>query len=189
MDAVNYIWPYDVQFMHCLDNSAQGGDSYIVDGIALAERLRAEAPEDFSVLSEVEVAYRIGTTNHDLRHAAPVIELDRAGRVRFVRFSNAQRRILSVPHDAVEPFYRAYRRLSALVNDPANHLDFRLAPGDVMMFNNHRILHARTGFDPASGNRRLQLATTYLDMVDSRIRVLAIGPAAQAEPEAGTRSR
>ena len=175
MDAVNYIWPYDVQFMHCIDNSAQGGDSYIVDGIALVERLRAEAPEDFAVLSEVEVAYKIGTAGHDLRHAAPVIELDRAGRVRYLRFSNAQRRILSVSHDAVEPFYRAYRRLSALVNDPANHLTYRLAPGDVLMFNNHRILHARTGFDPASGNRRLQLATTDLDMVDSRIRILAQG--------------
>lgn len=175
LDAANYIWPYDVQFMHCIDNSAQGGDSYIVDGIALAERLRAEAPNDFAVLSEVKVGYRIGAKSHDLRHAAPVIELDRTSQVRFLRFSNAQRRVLSVPHDQVEPFYRAYRRLSAMVNDPANQLAYRFAPGEVMMFNNHRILHARTAFDPASGNRHLQLATTDLDMVDSRIRVLTLG--------------
>ena len=80
----------------------------------------------------------------------------------------------------MEPFYRAYRRLSALVNDPENQLAYRLVPGEVLMFNNHRILHARTAFDPTSGNRHLQLATTDLDMVDSRIRILA---QALASPE------
>ena len=40
------------------------------------------------------------------------------------------------------------------------------------MFNNHRILHARSAFDPESGFRHLQLASTDLDMVDSRIRLL-----------------
>ena len=35
-------------------------------------------------------------------------------------------------------------------------IDFRLESGDIFCFNNRRILHGRTPFDPNSGNRHLQ---------------------------------
>ena len=87
-----------------------------------------------------------------------------------------------MPHEHVEPFYRAYRIFSEMVNDPVNHLTFRFNPGDVMMFNNHRVMHARGAFDPQSGPRHLQLGTTDMDMVDSRIRILATD--LQTDPQA-----
>lgn len=173
IDAVNYAWPYDVQFLHCITNHAEGGDSWVVDGYALAERLRQRDPEAFDVLARVPVDYKIGARSFDVRYAAPVIELDKDGAVRYLRFSNQQRRVLCVPHGDVEPFYRAYRKLSAMVNDPDNHLAFRFEPGDVLMFNNHRALHARGEFNPQTGARHLQLGTTDIDMVDSRIRLLS----------------
>ena len=182
IDAVNYIWPYDVQFLHCIVNAAQGGDSWVVDGHAVAGRLRQDDPEAFDLLSRVKVDYKIGARSFDVRHAGPVLELDRDGILRIVRFSNQQRRILSVPHEQVEPFYRAYRIFSEMVNDPVNHLTFRFNPGDVMMFNNHRVMHARGAFDPQSGPRHLQLGTTDMDMVDSRIRILATD--LQTDPQA-----
>lgn len=172
IDASNYIWPIEVQFLHCIANDAAGGDSWIVDGAAVAEQLKQENPAAYRTLARVKVSYRVGADEFDVRHTAPVIELDREGNLRFVRFSNAQRRILSVAHNDVEPFYAAYHRLSEIVNDPANQIHFRFRSGDVLMFNNHRILHARSAFDPESGFRHLQLASTDLDMVDSRIRLL-----------------
>ena len=35
-------------------------------------------------------------------------------------------------------------------------IDFRLDAGDIFCFNNRRVLHGRTEFDPNSGNRHLQ---------------------------------
>ena len=184
IDAVNYAWPYDVQFLHCIANEADGGDSWVVDGYEVAKRLKRQDPEAFDLLTRVKVDYRIGAGSHDVRHAAPVLSLGPDGELLFVRFSNQQRRILSVPHEDVEPFYRAYRAFSAMLNDPANHLSFRFQPGEVMMFNNHRVLHARDSFDPQTGMRHLQLGTTDIDMVDSRIRILSKQLSQERKPAA-----
>ena len=35
-------------------------------------------------------------------------------------------------------------------------IDFKLEPKDLMMMDNHRLLHGRTEFDPNSGHRHLQ---------------------------------
>ena len=171
-DAANYLTPYQVQFLHCVVNDARGGDSRIVDARTLAERFRVEQPEHFDTLSRVPVSYRINYAAHDLRADAPVIELDKRGRIVMIRFSNQQRRALSVAHEDVVPFFDAYRAFSELVNARANQFHFRFTPGDVLMFDNYRLLHGRTSFEPASGPRHLQLASTDMDMVDSRIRVL-----------------
>ncbi len=173
IDGTNYIYPYEVQFLHCLANEAEGGDSWIVDGYGAAERLRQEDPAAFETLSEVPVDYVIGAGGHDIRHSAPIIELGRDGAVSIMRYSNAQRRVMSLPYDDVERFYAAYGKLSRIVNDPEHQIPFRFRPGDVLMFDNHRALHARGAFKPETGRRHLQLATTDRDMVDSMMRRLA----------------
>jgi gamma-butyrobetaine dioxygenase len=58
-------------------------------------------------------------------------------------------------------FYAAYRTFAELLLDPAAQLSFRLAPGDCLVFDNTRLLHARTAFD-AVGSRHLQ--GTYADL-------------------------
>jgi gamma-butyrobetaine dioxygenase/trimethyllysine dioxygenase len=46
----------------------------------------------------------------------------------------------------MEAFYRAYQRFQRIVHDPAHHLRFLLGPGDFVLYDNHRMLHARTSF-------------------------------------------
>ena len=40
-----------LQVLYCLESSAAGGDNMVVDGFRVAERLRAENPEWFDVLT------------------------------------------------------------------------------------------------------------------------------------------
>jgi len=175
IDGSNYIYPYEVQFLHCIENGAVGGDSDIVDGFAVAEKLKAADPSAFDILTRVKVPYKIGAGDHDIRHSAPVIELDRDGALHFIRFSNQQRRILSIPFDDVEPFYAAYAKFSEMINSADNRMHFRFKPGEVLMFDNHRMLHARDAFEPDTGRRHMQLATADMDMVDSKFRRLMRG--------------
>ena len=51
-------------------------------------------------------------------------------------------------------------------------IEFKMEPGDMVSFNNRRVLHARNEFDPNTGERHLQ--GTYIDLDDfySRYRVL-----------------
>ena len=58
------------------------------------------------------------------------------------------------------------------LREPRFEMRLRLEPGQMLTFDNRRVLHGRTAFDPNSGPRHLQ--GTYLDrdLVLSRLRVL-----------------
>jgi gamma-butyrobetaine dioxygenase len=53
---------------------------------------------------------------------------------------------------------------------------FRLNNGDLMMFDNQRLLHGRTGFDPQEGLRHLQGCYIDSDGPRSLYRVLSRKP-------------
>jgi gamma-butyrobetaine dioxygenase len=54
------------------------------------------------------------------------------------------------------PFYAAYRRLAALLRETRYQLKFRLANGELVIFDNQRILHGRTAFSSARHPRHLR---------------------------------
>ena len=58
--------------------------------------------------------------------------------------------------DIMEKVYKAHHRFGKLLHDKKFQINFRLEPGDIFCFNNRRLLHGRTEFDPNSGNRHLQ---------------------------------
>lgn len=68
-------------------------------------------------------------------------------------------------------FYAAYRAFAELILRPDLTLTFRLSPGDCLVFDNTRILHAGTGF-AAAGRRHLQGCYADLDGVASAMAVL-----------------
>jgi gamma-butyrobetaine dioxygenase len=74
--------------------------------------------------------------------------------------------------------YRAVRAFGRLLQSGRYERRLRLQPGDVMCFDNYRVLHGRTEFDPNSGPRHLQ--GCYVDRDDflSRIRTLEASLAA-----------
>ena len=53
-------------------------------------------------------------------------------------------------------FYAAYRRFAALLREPRFQMKIRLATGDLVAFDNQRILHGRTGFSSAKHPRHLR---------------------------------
>lgn len=75
------------------------------------------------------------------------------------------------PAAVLEEFYAAYRLFAELLERPELRLDFRLAPGDCLVFDNTRLLHARTAF-AESGGRHLQGAYADIDGLLSALAVL-----------------
>ncbi len=171
-----------LQFLHCLVNDATGGDSVFVDGFAIAAALRAEHPADFALLATTPVAFWNKDNRTDYRCSAPIIALDGAadagGEVREIRCANFLRGPLDAPADRVAAFYRAYRRFIAFGREAQFRVQRRLTPGDCWVFDNRRVLHARTAFDPASGRRHLQGCYVDRDELLSRLRVLQRTPVA-----------
>ncbi len=161
-----------LQILYCLEDAAEGGESYVVDGFRAAQRLRDEAPEDFDLLTRfcARFAYA-GTSNVRLSARRPMIELAPDGELAAVRFNNRSAAPLrDVPYDLVPDYYRAYRRFATILDAPDMAVEFKLAPGEAFVVDNTRVLHGRRGF--TSGGRRW-LQGCYADK-DGALSTLAV---------------
>lgn len=160
-----------LQLLHCLSSSAEGGDSILVDGFEVAERLRATEREKFELLSRVPVPFRFRDDAADLAAEQPVITLDVRGEVAAIRLNNRSKAPLRIEPDLVEPWYAAYRTFARMLDDPGFQLRFKLAPGHLFIVDNLRILHGRTAFSGA-GQRHLQGCYADMDGLRSKLAVL-----------------
>lgn len=123
-----------------------GGESILVDGVALAEQMRREAPELFRVLCEVAVPGRYIEPGVHLRAERPVFRLDGEGRLEQVSFNNYDRAPFLLPPERMKAFYRAYKDFHARIVARDNWLTVPLRPGMALIFDNWRVLHGRLGY-------------------------------------------
>ena len=161
-----------LQFLHCLVNDAEGGESIFVDGFAIADALRLEDPQLFEALCEIPVEFRNKDRHSDYRCLAPVIAVDALGRVAEIRMANFLRGAFDTSVAQMPLLYRAYRRFIAMTREPRFRLMQRLRPGELWCFDNRRTLHARNAFDPATGARHFQGCYVDRDELLSRVLVL-----------------
>jgi gamma-butyrobetaine dioxygenase len=159
-----------VQLLHCLraavkgDGEAGGGDTGLVDGFAAAAALRAADAESFDTLARTPVSFGYIDKETELRASLALIQLSPRGRVRGVRFNNRSARPLRLPYAEVTAFYVAYRRWAELLARPERQLNLRLVPGDCLVFDNTRVLHARTAFGLTEGSPGRHLQGCYADL-------------------------
>ena len=150
--------PPGYQFLHCLINNAKGGNSSVVDGFTVADYLKKNEKEIFETLVSVPLKFRDKdyTQKSHRSFYAPAISLTKDGDYNDIRFSVATMDALDCHPDVMEKVYKAHHRFGNLLHDDKFVIKFRLRAGDIFCFNNRRLLHGRTEFDPNSGHRHLQ---------------------------------
>jgi gamma-butyrobetaine dioxygenase len=151
-----------VQLLHCLESSTEGGESILVDGFKAASILREESEESFLSLANTWINYRFSDSKTELRSRVPMIELNDKKEVIKVRYNNRSIDTINVPQDKMRSFYKAYRHWSEVIERDELKIQFKLSEGDLMLFDNTRVMHARTEFSK-SGKRHLQGAYSDLD--------------------------
>ena len=161
-----------LQFLHCLSNTAAGGHGRYVDGFRVAEVLRAEQPEHFEILTTVPWQWANRSMTSDYRWSSPPIVLDRSGTVTEIRFGNWLRSPLAVDFDSVEAVYAAAAAMAVVASHDELAVHLELEPGDLIAFDNRRILHGREAFDAAGGERLLRGCYGERDELHSRLRIL-----------------
>lgn len=146
-----------LQVLACLENSATGGENMVVDGFAVAQRLRDEDAQGFNLLTRHPARFSYtGSAGVALTSRRPVIELSPDGELQTIRFNaRSAAPLVDVPFEAMDHYYRALRRFSQLVDDEAMQVVFKLAPGEAFIVDNTRVLHARKGYS-GEGSRWLQ---------------------------------
>ncbi|XP_013109874.2 gamma-butyrobetaine dioxygenase [Stomoxys calcitrans] len=176
-DLPYYEYKPSCNILHCMVQSKSvGGSNLLVDAFHIADCMRADYPEDYKILTQTLVDWNdIGSEDDKHFHniwRAPVICLDNDGNYTRINHSIPQRDShFSVPLDAVIPWYEAYAKFVRLAREDAH--SFKTKPGDVLTFNNIRLLHGRTGYDDTEENVRY-IVGAYLDwdIIYSKLRVL-----------------
>jgi len=158
MDLPWFELPPGYQFLHCLVNDSEGGNSSAIDGFAVAEYLRKNEKEIFETLTSIPLKFRDKDYTQESHRSfhAPAISLTKDKDFHDIRFSVATMDALDCHPDVMDKVYKAHHRFGNLLHDKKFQINFRLEPGDIFSFNNRRVLHGRTEFDPNSGHRHLQ---------------------------------
>ena len=68
--------------------------------------------------------------------------------------------------------YHALGRFVGMMYDARYLVQYQLQAGDILSFNNHRVLHGRTAYDPRKSNRLLEGGYMGWDDLYARVRAL-----------------
>lgn len=161
-----------IQLLHCLINETSGGLSTLVDGMACAAALKQRDPAAYRILSSTPVRFQFDDV--DTQHIAwqPPLKLDEAGRFQAIHVSPRLDFVPLMAPAELEAFYAARRTLDRMLKAAEFEIRFRLDDGDLVMFDNRRLLHGRTAFDTREGERHLQGCYIDSDGPRSLYRVL-----------------
>ncbi len=153
------------QFLHCYKNTVTGGASVFADGFRIAEDLRREHPGHFRLLSEVAVPCRFHDELCDIRSRRKVITLSEDGTAVEEFALNAHLAdVPDMPPALLYDYYAAYQDAMVRCRAPNYAVHCQLQPGQMVIFDNRRVLHGRAAFDGAKGERHLR--GYYIDRVE-----------------------
>lgn len=129
--------------LHCHVYEAEGGDNVFVDSHAVAERLTATSRE---VLSTVDIPGRYIGDGSSLMAKRPVLRHE-GSRLVQVSYNHHDRAPFVLPEPLMSEVYAALFEFDALLNSPELQLDLAMRRGDMVIFDNWRLLHGRRAFE------------------------------------------
>ncbi|KAG6031789.1 hypothetical protein E4U40_006769 [Claviceps sp. LM458 group G5] len=163
-DTTYFTDPVGLQAFHLLSHTPPpnktgqeeallGGQSLLVDGFHACAIMKRKHPAEYELLREIRIPWH-ASGNSDVAitpdRAYPVVE-GPPHRVHRIRWNNDDRGY--VPMDApVDKWYDAARKWDEILRHPSNVFWFQLKPGQILIFDNWRILHGRSAFE---GQRRI----------------------------------
>jgi alpha-ketoglutarate-dependent taurine dioxygenase len=143
--------PPRYQLLQGIVAATRGGENAFVDAFLAAEWLRARDAVDHALLAETPVRFHRRQRAFESVIDSPILGYRDPARpsldgfqVRYSYFTLAPH---PLPFARMQAYYRAHDRFARLVREPANQLVARLEPGDFVLYDNHRVLHARKPFE------------------------------------------
>lgn len=164
--------PPGFQLLHCRVNTCSGGFSHMTDGYAVADRLREHEPAVFEALTTLRWTFFNRSPDHDHRWSGPIIDVGGPGQPLTLRAFHPVRAFPDMDDADVPRAYEALRVFSAVAGSDEMQMRYPFRAGDLVAFDNRRILHGRGVIDADGGVRELHGTYVDHDEVHSRLRVL-----------------
>lgn len=185
MDLLYMQHPPHLQLLHCIKNRVEGGTSVFVDAIKAANDLWAVDRDAFEALASVSIPFHYENDGHHLHRSHPTIQLvpshlNPSGPPQIAHINYSPPFQAPLSPDVPPIVYSALRKYADLLARPSGRFEYTLAEGDCAVFDNRRVLHARTAFWDKSAkqgkaeetNRWLKGCYAEVDDLLDRTRVL-----------------
>ena len=141
-----------LQLLLCCEYKAKGGDSIMVDGFKIAEMIKKDNKELFDILSTINIKGSYIGDGVFLEAERPIFNLNSKKELFQVSFNNYDRAPFRFEKDLTIKFYEAIRTFDLMANSKEYQWRHILKPGELLIFNNWRVLHGRGSFD---GTRKI----------------------------------
>lgn len=177
-DGTYFRDPPGLQVLNCLSQAERGGESLLVDALAVVEGLRSSAPDTLDFFSRTPLpwfSYDVDTRSGLpilLSTHEPVFRFDASGALDQFRFNEYDRGDLPPGDWYDSSFLPHWRTLTELVNAPEHVERVRLSPGQCLIMDNQRVLHGRLSFE--GGVREMVGCYVARDEYESRLRSLGM---------------
>ncbi|KAI2784954.1 Clavaminate synthase-like protein [Daldinia loculata] len=163
-----------LQLLHCLENTCEGGESMFSDGIRASHLMDLGPRSLFEYLLNKKIRYQYKKHGHYYQLSRPVIS----------KLSKFQHLVAWSP-----PFQSSIQRVAKSASGSQNHREwleaatifrqlledrqwmyqYKMQPGECVIFDNLRVLHGRRQFDAGSGSRWLKGAYIADDVFRSKL--------------------
>ena len=160
-----------LQLLLCCHYKAKGGASILVDGFKIAVKIKNEKKDLYKLMTTVEVTGQYIGDGVFLEAKRPIFRLNRNKELVQVSFNNYDRAAFRFDEKKTLKFYDAIREFELIANNKDYQWRHILKPGELLIFNNWRILHGRSSF---SGDRRMSGCYINKEDFDSSCRVYNI---------------
>ena len=157
-----------LQLLLCCHYKASGGESIMVDGFKIAEKIKNKKKEIYDLLTNVEVTGQYLGDGVSLEAKKPIFRLNSDKELIQVSFNNYDRAPFRMSEYKTKKFYEAIREFDLIANDIEYQWRRVLKPGDLLIFNNWRILHGRGSFN---GVRKMSGCYINKEDFDSSCRI------------------
>ncbi|MCP3939517.1 MAG: hypothetical protein GY708_29575 [Actinomycetia bacterium] len=166
-----------VQMFICQERDGTGGESILADGFAAADRLVRVDSRVADLLTSYDVVGEYVEPGVHLMAERPPLRVDGTGRLVQVTFNNYDRAPFHLA-DADADFRDAYAKLGREFENEEHWCRLEWEPGQVLLFDNWRVLHARAAF---TGARRFLGAYINHEDLDSVARLVGRSGDLQAD--------
>ena len=140
----------------------------MVDGFKIAEKIKNEKKDIYDILTNFEVTGQYIGDGVYLKAKRPIFRLNSNRELVQVSFNNYDRAPFRMSDNKTIKFYEAIREFDLI----ANHKEYQwrrvLKTGELLIFNNWRILHGRGSF---SGDRKMSGCYINKEDFDSSCRI------------------
>ena len=107
-----------------------------------------------------------------MENIAPLIELNDDKSFKQVRFSPRLDYVPILDKEKLDLYYQARKKISEMYNSDKFRIEFKLEPKDLMIMDNHRLLHGRTAYETTEGERYLQGCYIDYDSTEGKLKHL-----------------